>query len=299
MPEEGIPLISHGAILTYEEILRIVRVFAAEGISKVRLTGGEPLVRKGIVDFISRLSQIEEIKDLSLTTNGILLKEYARDLKHAGLKRINVSLDSLIKERFCQITRRDEYGRVWNGIEEALRVGLFPIKINMVAIKALNDDEIESFARLTLHLPLTVRFIEYMPSGNGEEWKESDILTIPRIKDRLERVGRLIPIPSDRWDGPAKRYRIEGAKGEIGLIGAVSSHFCADCNRLRLTPDGKIRTCLFSDEEIDVREILRKGGSDQNLKERLLDALRAKPERHHINTHQFKKCQRNMSAIGG
>jgi len=299
MPEEGIPLISHGAILTYEEILRIVRVFAAEGISKVRLTGGEPLVRKGIVDFISRLSQIEEIKDLSLTTNGILLKEYARDLKRAGLKRINVSLDSLTKERFFQITRRDEYERVWNGIEEALRVGFSPIKINMVAIKGLNDDEIESFARLTLHLPLTVRFIEYMPSGNGEEWKESDILTIPRIKDHLERVGRLIPIPSDRWDGPAKRYRIEGAKGEIGLIGAVSSHFCADCNRLRLTPDGKIRTCLFSDEEIDVREILRKGGSDQNLKERLLDALRAKPERHHINTHQFKKCQRNMSAIGG
>jgi cyclic pyranopterin phosphate synthase len=299
MPEEGIPLISHGAILTYEEILRIVRVFAAEGISKVRLTGGEPLVRKGIVDFISRLSQIEEIKDLSLTTNGILLKEYARDLKRAGLKRINVSLDSLTKERFFQITRRDEYERVWNGIEEALRVGFSPIKINMVAIKGLNDDEIESFARLTLHLPLTVRFIEYMPSGNGEEWKESDILTIPRIKDRLERVGPLTPVPPDQWDGPSKRFKIEGAIGEIGLIGAVSSHFCSDCNRLRLTPDGKIRTCLFSDEEIDVREILRKGGSDQNLKERLLDALRAKPERHHINSHQFKKCQRNMSAIGG
>jgi len=299
MPEEGIPLISHGAILTYEEILRIVRVFAAEGISKVRLTGGEPLVRKGIVDFISRLSQIEEIKDLSLTTNGILLKEYARDLKRAGLKRINVSLDSLTKERFFQITRRDEYERVWNGIEEALRVGFSPIKINMVAIKGLNDDEIESFARLTLHLPLTVRFIEYMPSGNGEEWKESDILTIPQIKDRLERVGPLTPVPPDQWDGPSKRFKIEGAIGEIGLIGAVSSHFCSDCNRLRLTPDGKIRTCLFSDEEIDVREILRKGGSDQNLKERLLDALRAKPERHHINTHQFKKCQRNMSAIGG
>ena len=299
MPEEGIPLISHGAILTYEEILRIVRVFAAEGISKVRLTGGEPLVRKGIVDFISRLSQIEEIKDLSLTTNGILLKEYARDLKRAGLKRINVSLDSLTKERFFQMTRRDEYERVWNGIEEALRVGFSPIKINMVAIKGLNDDEIESFARLTLHLPLTVRFIEYMPSGNGEEWKESDILTIPRIKDRLERVGPLTPVPPDQWDGPSKRFKIEGAIGEIGLIGAVSSHFCSDCNRLRLTPDGKIRTCLFSDEEIDVREILRKGGSDQNLKERLLDALRAKPERHHINTHQFKKCQRNMSSIGG
>jgi cyclic pyranopterin phosphate synthase len=257
------------------------------------------LVRKGIVDFIFRLSQIEGIEDLSLTTNGILLKELAQDLKRAGLKRINISLDSLRRERFYQITRKDEYERVWEGIEEALRVGLSPVKINMVAIKGLNDDEIESFAQLTLHLPLTVRYIEYMPSGNGEEWKESDILTIPQIKSRLENIGELIPIPSDRWDGPARRFRIEGAIGEIGLIGAVSSHFCSECNRLRLTPDGKIRTCLFSDEEIDVKELLRKGGSDLDLKERLLVALQTKPERHHINTGQFKKCQRNMSAIGG
>jgi len=299
MPEEGIPLIPHEEILTYEEISRIVRVFAVEGISKVRLTGGEPLVRKGIVDFISRLSHIEEIKDLSLTTNGVLLKESAQDLKQAGLKRINISLDSLKKERFYQITRRDDFERVWNGIEEALKVGLSPIKINMVAIQGLNDDEIESFARLTLHLPLTVRYIEYMPSANGQEWRKSDILTIPQIKSRLENVGKLVPIPSDRWDGPAKRFRIEGAIGEIGLIGAVSTHFCDDCNRLRLTADGKIRTCLFSDEEIDMKELLRKGGSDQDLTERLLVALRAKPERHHIDTHQFKKCQRNMSAIGG
>ena len=299
MPEEGISIIPHEEILTYEEILRIVRVFAIEGISKVRLTGGEPLVRKGIVDFISRLSQIEEIKDLSLTTNGILLKDFAQDLKEAGLKRINISLDSLKKERFHQITRKDDFERVWAGIEEALRVGLSPVKINMVAIRGLNDDEIESFARLTLSLPLIVRYIEYMPSGNGEEWRETDILTIPEIRNRLKNVGRLIPISSDRWDGPAKRFQIEGAVGEIGLIGAVSSHFCDDCNRLRLTPDGKIRTCLFSDEEIDVKELLRNGGSDRDLKEQLLIALQKKPERHHINTHQFKKCQRNMSAIGG
>ena len=299
MPEEGITIIPHEEILTYEEILRIVRVFAIEGISKIRLTGGEPLVRKGIVDFVSRLSQIEEIKDLSLTTNGILLREFARDLKEAGLKKINISLDSLKKERFFQITRKDDFERVWAGIEEALRVGLFPIKINMVAIQGMNDDEIESFAQLTLNLPLIVRYIEYMPSGNGEEWKVSNILTIPQIKSRLQNVGKLIPIPSDRWDGPAKRFRIEGALGEIGLIGAVSSHFCDDCNRLRLTPDGKIRTCLFSDEEIDVKELLRKGGSDRDLKEQLLVALKKKPERHTINTHQFKKCQRNMSAIGG
>jgi cyclic pyranopterin phosphate synthase len=299
MPEEGIPLIPHEEILTYEEILRIVRVFAAEGISKIRLTGGEPLVRKGIVDFISQLSQIEEIKDLSLTTNGILLKEFAQDLKKAGLKRINISLDSLRKERFFQITRKDDFERVWTGIEESLRVGLFPVKINMVAIRGVNDDEIESFAQLTLRLPLIIRYIEYMPSGNGEEWKESVLLTIPQIMSHLEKVGKLIPIPSDRWDGPAKRFQIQGAIGEIGMIGAISSHFCDDCNRLRLTPDGKIRTCLFSDEEIDVKELLRNGGSDHDLKERLLVAIKKKPERHPINTQQFKKCQRNMSAIGG
>ena len=299
MPEEGIPLIPHAEVLTYEEILRIVRVFAAEGISKIRLTGGEPLIRKGIVDFISRLSKMGQIKDLSLTTNGILLNEVAYHLKQAGLVRVNISLDSLRKDRFFQITRKDDFERVWSGIDEALRVGLFPIKINMVAIKGINDDEIESFARLTLRLPLTVRYIEYMPSGNGETWKESDLLTMPQIKQRLESVGPLIAVPSDHWDGPAKRFRIRGSLGEIGLIGAVSSHFCSDCNRLRLTADGKIRTCLFSDEEIDVKEILRRGGSDRDLKERLLAALKTKPERHHIDSHQFKKCQRNMSAIGG
>ncbi len=299
MQEDGIPLIPHEEILTYEEILRTVLVFSREGISKIRLTGGEPLVRKGIVDFVSRLSRIEGIKDLSLTTNGVLLKEFAHDLKKAGLKRINISLDSLKKERFFQITRRDDFERAWAGIEEALSVGLSPIKINMVAIQGLNDDEIESFAQLTLQLPLIIRYIEYMPSGNGEEWKESDLLTIPRIKARLENVGTLIPIPPDRWDGPAKRFQLEGAIGEIGLIGPVSSHFCHDCNRLRLTPDGKIRTCLFSDDEIDVKELLRHGGSDQDLKERLLVALKKKPERHPIRTPQFKKCQRNMSAIGG
>ncbi len=299
MPEQGLPLIPHEEVLTYEEILRIVRVFALEGISKVRLTGGEPLVRKGIVDFVSRLSEINEIKDLSLTTNGLLLKDFAGDLKRAGLKRINISLDTLIKEKFFRITRRNGYEQVWEGIREAIEVNLTPIKINMVAIRGLNDDEIESFAQLTLRLPLTVRYIEYMPSGNGEEWVEGDILTIPQIKSRLEKIGNLMSIPSERWDGPARRFRFEGAIGEIGLIGPVSDHFCGDCNRLRLTPDGKIRTCLFSDEEVDIKEFLRNGGSDEDLKRQLLVALKKKPERHNINTHQFKKCQRNMSAIGG
>ncbi|MBM4341454.1 MAG: GTP 3',8-cyclase MoaA, partial [Deltaproteobacteria bacterium] len=293
----GLPLTPHEEVLTYEEILRIVRVFTKEGISKIRLTGGEPLVRKGIVDFLSRLSEIEEIRDLSLTTNGLLLKDYAVDLKRAGLKRINISLDTLNREKFSMITRRNGYENVWQGIEEAMKVSLSPIKINMVAIKGFNDDEIESFALLTLHHPLIVRYIEYMPSG--EEWKEGNIVTIPEIKSRLEEMGKLTAIPSDEWDGPARRFRFEGAIGEIGLIGPVSDHFCEACNRLRLTPDGKIRTCLFSDDEIDVKGFLRNGGSDEDLRKQLLVALNTKPERHHINTHQFKKCQRNMSAIGG
>ena len=299
MPEQGLPLTPHDEILTYEDILRLVRVFVKEGISKVRLTGGEPLVRKGIVDFIFQLSKIEEIKDLSLTTNGLLLKDFASDLKQAGLRRINISLDTLNRDKFSLITRRNGYERVWQGIEEAMKVSLSPIKINMVAIKGLNDDEIESFALLTMNHPLIVRYIEYMPSGNGEEWREGNILTIPEIKTRLEEMGRLHPIPSDQWDGPARRFRLEGAIGEIGLIGPVSDHFCDSCNRLRLTPDGKIRTCLFSDEEIDVKSLLRKGGGDEDLRQQLLSALKKKPQRHNISTHQFKKCQRNMSAIGG
>jgi cyclic pyranopterin phosphate synthase len=299
MPEEGISLITHDDILSYEEILRVVRVFVKEGISKIRLTGGEPLVRKGIVSFVSRLSRIREIKDLSLTTNGIYLRTYAQELKEAGLQRVNISLDSLKRDRFCQITRRDDFEKVWEGIEESLRVGFSPIKINMVAIRGLNDDEIESFGRMTLSLPLTVRFIEYMPSGKGNKWEEGDILTIPQIKSRLEAVGKLIPIPSGRWDGPAKRFRFENGIGEIGVIAAVSNHFCDQCNRLRLTPDGKIRVCLFSDDEVDVKGILRNGGNDLDLREQLFTALKTKPEKHHINTLQFKKCQRNMSAIGG
>src|SRR4030042_7171600 len=179
MPEEGVSLIPHEEILTYEEILRIVRVFATEGISKVRLTGGEPLVRKGIVDFISQLSKIEEIKDLSLTTNGVLLKEFARDLKRSGLKRVNISLDSLRKDRFRKITRRDEYEHVWEGIIEALSVGLSPAKINVVPLRGLNDDEIEDFARLTRHFPLTLRFIEFMPSGGGQAWEAPNLRTGP------------------------------------------------------------------------------------------------------------------------
>ena len=299
MPEDGIKLIPHDEILTFEEIIRVVQVFAASGISKVRLTGGEPLVRRGVVDLIHRLGQIHGIDDLSLTTNGVLLESFAERLFMAGLKRINISLDSLRPERFHRITRRDAFHQVWAGIEKSLQVGLHPVKLNVVAIRGSNEDEIIDFARLTLERPLHVRFIEYMPSGEGQVWKPEDVLTIDQIREKIENLMPLSEEDSENGNGPAITHRWKGARGRIGFISPVSRHFCERCNRLRLTSDGKLRPCLFSDDEIDLRGYLRNGCHDGKLAEFLELALRAKPRGHAINTHYFRKCQRNMSSIGG
>jgi cyclic pyranopterin phosphate synthase len=299
MPEEGVEMVGHGDLLTYEEIVRTIEVFAGNGISKVRITGGEPLVRRGAVDLVKAIARIKGIKDLSLTTNGVLLKEYAGALVKAGLRRINVSLDTLKPERFAYITRRDRFREVWEGIEEALRQGLSPIKINVVVIKDFNDEEIEAFARLSLTYPLHIRFIEFMPVGDGNEWHVKEAIPSSRIMGEIRGMGELISLGPYENGGPAKRYYLKGGKGEIGFISPISSHFCAQCNRLRLTPDGKIRTCLFSDEEIDLKAALRKGEGEATLKEILYQALQAKPERHRIGDLRFKKCQRRMHAIGG
>jgi len=299
MPEEGIELIPHGELLTFEEIIRVVQLFARSGISKVRLTGGEPLVRKGIVDLVRRLRRIWGIHDLSLTTNGVLLDSFAQPLFAAGLRRINISLDSLRPERFHHITRRDTFHRVWAGIEKSLELGFHPVKLNVVAIRGLNDDEIVDLARLTMKRPVHVRFIEYMPSGDGRAWKRGDVITIEQIREEIERLGPLSEENPESSDGPATMYRWKGARGQIGLISPVSCHFCEQCNRLRLTSDGKLRPCLFSDEEVDLKGYLRNGCDDSKLTELLERALRKKPRGHAINTHYFKKCQRNMSSIGG
>ncbi len=299
MPEEGIELIPHESILTFEEIIRVVEVFAKSGISKIRLTGGEPLVRRGIVSLIRRLRQINGIDDLSLTTNGLLLEAFAEPLFGAGLKRINISLDSLRPERFYHITRRDAFHEVWAGIERSLQVGLHPVKLNVVAMRDFNEDEILDFARLTLERPLHVRFIEYMPSGAGQPWNRETVLTIDRIRDKIERFASLSEEDSEGHNGPATTYRWKGARGSIGFISPVSRHFCEQCNRLRLTSDGKLRTCLFSDDEIDLKAHLRNRCDDRKLGELLELALRRKPRGHTINTHYFRKCQRNMSSIGG
>lgn len=299
MPDEGIPLISHQEVLRYEEILRVARFFGHLGIDKIRLTGGEPLVRKGILDLIHGISQIPEIGDLSLTTNGVLLGEFAADMARAGIKRINVSLDTLNREKFAYITRRDRFLEVRAGIERALDVGLSPVKLNVVAIKGFNDDEILDFAKLTLEKPLTVRFIEFMPAAGVDFWNRDHLLTVDMIQREIAQLGSLIPVSGNEGDGPAARFRLDGARGELGFISPISSHFCKNCNRLRLTPDGKLRACLFSDNEIDLRSHLRNRCSDGKLRDLLMDTLRNKPKRHTIETSLFRKCQRNMAAIGG
>jgi cyclic pyranopterin phosphate synthase len=299
MPDEGIRLIPHESILTFEEIIRIVQVFSLSGITKIRLTGGEPLVRKGVVDLIRRLSQTKGIQDLSLTTNGVLLEQFAEPLAKAGLQRINVSLDTLRPDRFRYVTRRDVFQKVWSGIEKSLAVGLDPVKLNVVAIKGFNEDEIADFARLTRERPLHVRFIEYMPSGMGQSWNPDDVLTIDRIRAEIEHFSPLCEEKTGRQNGPAITYRWRGAPGTIGFISPVSRHFCEGCNRLRLTSDGKLRLCLFSDKEIDLRRYLRDDCDDRKLEKVLELALQAKPRGHAINTHFFKKCQRSMSSIGG
>jgi len=303
MPPEGIELMTPEAILRYEEILRIAGIAAKNGVTKIRLTGGEPLVRKGLMDFIRKLSEIPGVGDLSLTTNGVLLKGFAKPLKDAGLGRINVSLDSLKRERFAKMTRGDDLGRVLEGLEESLKAGLKPVKINMVVIKGFNDDEVLDFALLSKTKPYHVRFIEYMPFDTEAGWQKDKCLSVKEMKKIIEEhAGVLEPIrDSAEGAGPARRYRFKSGNpvGEVGFISPVSEHFCGSCNRLRLTADGKIRTCLFSDNEIDLRTALRDGSGDEVIEKLLFRAAAEKPERHHINENVFKKCSRTMSLIGG
>ena len=300
MPEDGIDFLNHKDILRYEEILHIVRLSIQKGIRKVRLTGGEPLIRKGFIEFLNRLSDIEGLKEITLTTNAVLLKSFAADIKACGVHRINISLDSLRPERFFRITGQNYFNHVWEGIQEAERLGFDPIKINVVVIKGVNDDEIQDFARLTLEKPFHIRFIEHMPIGNQNSWSSDNFFSCTEIYDILQDMGPLSPIlKRNNLDGPAQRFTLDGGKGEIGLIGALSNHFCDICNRLRLTAEGHMRSCLFSDQETDIKTPLREGKGDDYLLELLEIAIRDKPENHGLMTYQPRKCVRQMSSIGG
>jgi len=278
--------------------LRLIHVAVRLGISKIRITGGEPLVRRNVYHFLKKIVEIEGIKDVSLTTNGVLLKKNILKIKQAGIKRINVSLDSLDRRNFEKITRRDLFMQVWEGIETARSEGFDPIKLNVVAIRGQNDHEFQDIARLSFDYPFHIRFIEYMPMGDATFNKSRQILT-PEIKKRLEKIGKMIPVPHLINDGPARRYRFEGAIGEIGFISAISNHFCHECNRLRLTASGALRACLLSDIQTDIKGPLRSGCSDLELARIFMHAIYLKPTGHKITENHGRPVNGKMFAIGG
>jgi GTP 3',8-cyclase len=299
MPHGDLPLFEHSEILRYEEILAIVTAAVKTGFRKFRLTGGEPLVRKNVCELIRGMVGIEGVKEVVLTTNGALLEQMAPALAAAGLRRLNVSLDTLNPLKFRKITKSDNFYRVLRGIEAARRVGLNPLKINVVVIGGVNDDEVEDFGRWAMREALTVRFIEYMPVGYRNRWDAAKFVSIDAIRRRLERVATLRPLDRRATDGPAKRYRLGTTAGEIGLIGAVSEHFCRSCNRLRLTPEGKLRPCLLSDQEIDIKIPLRGGCDERTLIDLIQSAVGAKAERRGPDLLGEQRVRRSMSRIGG
>ncbi len=278
-------------LLTYEEIIEMVKVAIEFGVKRVRLTGGEPLKRKNIEFLIKGLSELSGLEDLSLTTNAYFLEEKASLLKELGLKRLNISLDTLNPEKFAKITGGFSLDRVWRGILKAWEVGFNPLKLNMVVIRGYNDDEIIELAKLTLKYPWEVRFIEFMPVGGSPLWKEKNIVSVEEIKKELEKIAPLFP-SSSLGGGPAKIFKWEKALGKIGFISPISEHFCQNCNRLRITPDGRLRVCLFSDLEINLKDYCLKG--KEGLKEAFLLALKIKPPKRELSS-----TQRTMRLIGG
>jgi len=299
-PNAGMKVLRHREILSYEEIRRLVALAVPLGITHVRVTGGEPLVRRGIVEFIASLNAQEGLEDISITTNGVLLEEMADGLSKAGKPRLNISLDSLNPHKFRQITGRDNYERVWRGINRAEELGFFPLKINMVPVRGMNEDEVVNFARLTLDRRFHVRFIEFMPIGADDRWHRESCVPASEIRSVIEReIGPLTPFTSRNSAGPSDNYQLPDARGVIGFISPITRHFCKSCRRLRLTADGKIRPCLLSDSEIDIKAPLRGGCDDAELERLFRLALEIKPDRHYVNESAPGCFQRTMSRIGG
>ena len=297
-PGGMVPKLSHEDILRYEEILRIIKIGVRLGIKKVRLTGGEPLVRNGVYDFMAELVKVDGLSDVSLTTNGVLLKENISKIEAAGIRRINISLDTLNREKFRLISGYDHFDKVWDGIEKAYSMGFNPIKLNVVALKGYNDDEFLDLARLSFSYPFHIRFIEYMPIGNPQ-MKDRDYILADDIHSHLSALGKLEPIQKHLLDGPAERFRFEGAKGEIGFIRPMSRHFCRACNRLRLTANGQLRPCLLSDKQVDMKACLRSGCSDRELINIFIKAVEYKHEEHGYKRDGNLRVQDQMSGIGG
>lgn len=303
MPAEGVQFMPHNELLTYEGIEEVVKVGAELGIRKLRITGGEPLVRKDLEVLIGKLSRIPGIEDIALTTNAIFLAQKAEALKEAGLTRVNISLDSLREDRFKEITRGGDLNKVLAGIDAAYRVGFGPIKVNTVLMKGFNDDEIGDFLRMTIDQPVQVRFIEYMPIGHADDnWKKG-YLSLNYVKEVATELGFELEESGEVYgNGPSENFRIKGAKGSIGFINPVSDHFCSNCNRLRLTSDGTIKPCLYWEDELNVKKHL---GNPEGIRQVFYRALDIKPENHEMakvlnNEEQSNTpTHRRMSQIGG
>lgn len=296
MPADGIAKLEHDEVLSYEELLLLARAAVAVGIEKIRVTGGEPLVRKGLIAFLQQLAGIPGLRQLVLTTNGQLLAELAGDLKRAGVQRLNVSLDSLDPETFRSVTRCGDLERVLAGLRAAAEAEL-PVKLNMVVMRGVNDHEIERFAALTLEQNCSVRFIEYMPAIQERDW-QSLVVSGEEILQRLQQRFAFTPVIRGELSGPAQEFKIAGARGNVGVITALSGHFCGDCNRIRTTSSGKVRTCLFSNTEIDLRPLLATGELE-SVKSGLLALIGHKPEKHTMDEVSAGHDPFSMANIGG
>ena len=296
----------HRDLLSYEELVRVVRLAVSQGMNKLRLTGGEPLVRKGILEFIHQLSKLHGLSEVRLTTNGVLLAEYAEMLYSGGVRQLNVSLDTLSREKFIKITGKDYFANVWNGLLAAKRLG-FRIKLNVVAMKGVNDDEFRDFARLALEQPFQVRFIEFMPVGEKSTWQKEKFISSEEIKSLVADIGSLSPFKMNYGEGPARMYDLigrDGRRGAIGFISPISHHFCDQCNRLRLTSEGKLRACLLSDRETDLKSLLRGGATDQEIIDSIRQTILNKPQGHTLREdimgqQERQTCNGQMSRIGG
>jgi len=299
MPAEGLPWLERAEILTFEEIARVVRVFASMGVGDVRLTGGEPLVRRDFPRLAEMIAGVDGVQDLSVTTNGFLLVRDAEKLVRAGINRFNVSVDSLQRDRFYELTRRDALDQVLQGLEVlASFPEAHPIKVNAVAIRGFTEEEVLPFARLARETPYEVRFIEFMPLDADHAWDRSKVLTGAEIREAIEAVYPLEPLDREP-SSTSNVYRFADSPGRIGFINPVSEPFCSDCNRVRLTADGRLRTCLFSLNETDLREPLRTGATDSDLEEIIRAAVWRKELKHHVGEPGFIQPARSMSAIGG
>ncbi len=302
MPAEDVQFMDKAELLTFEEIERFVRVAVPLGIDKLRLTGGEPLVRRELHTLVAKLAAIPGIKDVGLTTNGIFLAEQAEALYSAGLRRINVSLDALTPEKFKQFTRRDGFEKVIEGIKEAQRVGFDPVKINAVSVRGMTEEEVVPFGHFARETGVEVRFIEYMPLDADNAWERGKVLFAHEIIEQLS--TEIMPLVPEREKGadrhaPATDFVFEDGIGRVGFIASISQPFCMSCNRIRITADGKLRNCLFSLEETDVRSLLRGAGTDEQIVSAIRSSVAAKKEGHEINTARFIQPDRPMYSIGG